>query len=448
MARTALSEVEGALARAPKKRRRQAREQKMKQIILLIALCAAMLAQAAPAAAQADAKEVYPGPIDVNKMDPALRAVGPYSFYVPPYNLYYFHHIDQMNIRQDWIHRSGPAFALREPITPFSASYTYANQQYTLDQYFDRNYVVGFIVLHDNQILLEKYFHGANRESRFLSNSVSKSFTSVLIGAAIADRKIKSVDDPVVKYLPWLKDSSGYRDTTIKNLLEMSSGVQFDEQYTNTHADILRYVSALLHGDPSFHDLALSIKTKIKPGTKFEYQTINTQVLGMTLEAATGKTLNQYAEEKLWSKIGPDGDAFYFRSKNQPQTCAGSALNVRLRDYARFGLMAMYGGTLGVMQVVPESWIKESTEPQGKVLQPQPTEPNDHQNFGYGYQWWLLDNDDGAFAAMGIYGQTIYANPKRHVVIVQTAAWPLPDPDERWDETIKVMQTVARGIQP
>ena len=92
--------------------------------------------------------------------------------------------------------------------------------------------MVGFVVLHDNQILLEKYFHGADRESRFLSNSVSKSFTSVLIGAAIADGKIKSVDDPVVKYLPWLKDSSGYRDTTIKNLLEMSSGVQFDEQYT------------------------------------------------------------------------------------------------------------------------------------------------------------------------------------------------------------------------
>jgi CubicO group peptidase (beta-lactamase class C family) len=268
-----------------------------------------------------------------------------------------------------------------------------------------------------------------------------------LVGAAIADGKIKSVDDPVVKYLPWLKDSTGYRDTTIKNLLEMSSGVQFDEQYTNTHADILRYVSALLHGDPSFHDLALSIQAKIKPGTKFEYQTINTQVLGMIVEAATGKTLNQYAEEKLWSKIGPEADAFYFRSTKQPQRCAGSSLNVRLRDYARFGLMAMYGGTLGGTQVVPEAWIKESTQPEGKVLQSKPNGPADHQNFGYGYQWWLLNDDDGAFAALGIYGQTIYVNPKRHVVIVQAAAWPQPDPDERWDETIKVMQTVAREIK-
>ncbi len=407
-----------------------------------------MLAHAAPAVAQAETKEVYPGPIDVNKMDPARRAVSSYSFYVPPYNLYYFHHIDKLNVQQDWIHRSGPVFALREPTAPFSVSYTYANQQHTLDEYFVRNYVVGFVALHDNQILLEKYFHGADRESRFLSNSVSKSFTSVLIGAAIAEGKIKSVDDPVVKYLPWLKDSSGYRDTTIKNLLEMASGVQFDEQYTNPDADISRYASALLHGEPSFHDLALSIKAKIKPGTKFEYQTINTQVLGMTLEAATSQTLNHYAEEKLWSKIGPEGDAFLFRSKNQAQMCAGSALNVRLRDYARFGLMAMYGGTLGVMQVVPDSWIKESTQPQGKVLQPQPHGPDDHQNFGYGYQWWLLNDDDGAFAALGIYGQTIYINPKRHVVIVQTAAWPLPDPDERWDETIKVMQTLARKIEP
>lgn len=421
---------------------------RVNRLIVLAVLLGTWVACSVPATAQPDAKEVYPGPIDAGKMDPSLRAIGPYSFYVPPYNFYYFHHIDQLNVQQDWIRRSGPVFALREPSAPFSASYTYANQKHTLDEYFVRNFVVGFVVLHDNRILLEKYFHGADRESRFLSNSVSKSFTSVLIGAAIAEGKIKSVDDPVVNYLPWLRESSGYRNTTIKNLLEMSSGVKFDEQYTTPDADITRYVSALLHGDPSFHDLALSIKAKQEPGTKFEYQTINTQVLGMTLEAATGQTLNHYAEEKLWSKIGPESDAFLFRSKKQPQMCAGSALNVRVRDYARFGLMAMYGGTLGVLQVVPEAWIKASTQSQDKVLQPKPNGPDDHQNFGYGYQWWLLYDDDGSFAALGIYGQTIYVNPRRHVVIVQTAAWPEPDPDARWDETIKVMQTLARGIQP
>ena len=138
----------------------------MKPIIFFTLLFAAILTPAAPATAQANPNEVYPGPIDVNKMDPALRAVGPYSFYVPPYNLYYFHHIDQLNIQQDWIRRSGPVFALREPAAPFSAGYTYANQQHTLDEYFVSNYVVGFLVLHDNQILLEKYFHGADRESR------------------------------------------------------------------------------------------------------------------------------------------------------------------------------------------------------------------------------------------------------------------------------------------
>jgi CubicO group peptidase (beta-lactamase class C family) len=421
---------------------------RVKQIVILAVLFATLMTCHVPAVAQSAGTETYPGPIDVDKMDAARRIVDPYSFYVPPYNLYYFHHIDKLlNIQQDWIHRSGPVFALREPTTPFSASYTYENQKHTLDEYFVRNYVVGFVVLHDNQILLEKYFHGADRESRFLSNSVSKSFTSVLIGAAIAEGKIKSVDDPVVKYLPWLQGSAGYRDTTIKNLLEMSSGVKFDEQYTNPDAEIGRYASALLHGDPSFHDLALSIKAKQKPGTKFEYQTINTQVLGMTLEAATGQTLNHYAEEKLWSKIGPEDDAFLFRSRKQAQTCAGSALNVRLRDYARFGLMAMYGGTLGGQRVVPETWIQASTQPGDKVLQPQPNGSGE-QNFGYGYQWWLLYGDDGSFAALGIYGQTIYVNPKRHVVIVQTAAWPEPDPDARWDETIKVMQTLARQIQP
>jgi CubicO group peptidase (beta-lactamase class C family) len=421
---------------------------KIRQTVFLAVLFALTLASGAPAIAQSGEKEAYPGPIDIDKMDAAQRAVSPYSFYVQPYNLYYFHHIDKLNVQQDWIRRSGPVFGLREPSAPFSASYTYAGQRHTLDEYFVRNFVVGFLILHDNQILLEKYFHGADRESRLLSNSVSKSFTSVLIGAAIAEGKIKSVDDPVVKYLPWLQESSGYRGTTIKNLLEMASGVKFDEEYTNPDAEVGVYAAALLHGDPSFHDLALSIKPKVKPGTKFEYQTINTQVLGMTLEAATGKPLNRYAEEKLWSRIGPEDDAFLFRSKKQAQICAGSSLNVRVRDYARFGLMAMYGGTLGGQRVVPESWIKASTQPQDKVLQPQPNGPNDEQKFGYGYQWWLLYDDDGSFAALGIYGQTIYVNPRRHVVIVQTAAWPDPDPDARWDETIKFMQTLARQIQP
>jgi hypothetical protein len=420
----------------------------VRQIVVLTVLFALRLASGAPAIAQPEGKEVYPGPIEIDKMDASRRAMNPYSFYVQPYNLYYFHHIDKLNVQQDWIRRSRPVFALGEPSVRFSASYTYANQRHTLDEYFSRNYVVGFMVLHDNQILLEKYFHGADRESRFLSNSVSKSFTSVLVGAAIAEGKIKSVDDPVVKYLPWLQDSGGYRATTIKNLLEMASGVKFDEEYTNPDAEIGQYASALLHGEPSFHDLALSIQPKVKPGTHFEYQTINTQVLGMILEVATGQPLNRYAEAKLWSNIGPEDDAFLFRSKKQAQICAGSSLNVRVRDYARFGLMAMYGGTLGGQRVVPEAWIKASTQPQESFLQPQPNGPNDHQNFGYGYQWWVLYDDDGSFAALGIYGQAIYVNPKRHVVIVQTAAWPEPDPDARWDETIKVMQTLARGIQP
>ena len=115
----------------------------MKQIVVLTAVFAAILTVGAPAAAQPRAKEVYPGPIDVNKMDPARRAIAPYSFYVPPYNLYYFHHIDQLNVQQDWIRRSGPVFALREPSAPFSASYTYAGQRHTLDEYFVSNYVRG-----------------------------------------------------------------------------------------------------------------------------------------------------------------------------------------------------------------------------------------------------------------------------------------------------------------
>ena len=129
----------------------------------------------------------------------------------------------------------------------FGATYTWQGKRYSLDDYFQRSFVLGFLVLHDNQILLEKYFHDADRDSRFLSNSMQKSMVSVLIGQAIEDGRIQSVNDPVVRYLPYLA-SGGYKDVTIKNLLQMSSGVKFDEAYLNPESEIGRFANALITG--------------------------------------------------------------------------------------------------------------------------------------------------------------------------------------------------------
>ncbi|HTS47769.1 MAG TPA: serine hydrolase [Bryobacteraceae bacterium] len=352
--------------------------------------------------------------LDFAKVDPHRMLIDPYSYWSQPYSYYYFHHMDKIpKQRLDWVHKSSRAFPLSEAVAPFSVNYTVNQKTYALDDYLVKSDVLGFIVLKDNQIVFEKYLHGATPQDRFLSMSVSKSVVSVLLGVARDEGKIHSVDDPVTQYLPALK-SSAYKDTTIKNLLQMASGIDFNEAYLDPKADVHRLLFDIIRGGEPFEAIAESVKSERPPGTAFHYQSINTQVLGEILEKATGTPLNKYAEEKLWKKIGTQSDAFFYESKNQPEICAFGCFNATLRDYARFGLMAMNYGQLAGTRVVSDAWMHEST-----------TAPA--FNPGYGYQWWLdAQSPDHAFWAIGIYGQTIYVDPAKHVVIAQFRATPKP----------------------
>ncbi|HWY48828.1 MAG TPA: serine hydrolase [Bryobacteraceae bacterium] len=352
--------------------------------------------------------------LDFDKVDPRKMLTDPYSYWSQPYNFYYFHHMDKVpNQRLDWVRRPAHLFRLVEPTAPFSLSYTVNDKTYSLDDYLLQGNVLGLLVLKDNQIVYEKYLHDATPEDRFLSMSISKSVVSVLIGVALEEGKIHSVDDLVTQYLPYLKDSA-YKDATLKNLLQMASGIEFNEDYLDPKADIHRVIFDLIRGGEAFKETAVALKQERRPGTAFHYQSINTQMLGLILEKVTGTPLNKYAEEKLWKKIGAESDAFFYESKNQPEICAFGCFNATLRDYARFGLMAMSYGKLGDTRVVNAAWMHEST-----------TAPA--FNAGYGYQWWLSANSpDHVFRAIGIYGQTIYINPAKHVVIAQFRALPKP----------------------
>jgi CubicO group peptidase (beta-lactamase class C family) len=166
-------------------------------------------------------------------------------------------------------------------------------------------------------------------------------------------------------------------------------------------------------------------------------------VLGLLLEQVTGKPLHQCIEETLWKKIGGGSDAFLYRGPKQPDECAFGCFNATLRDYGRFGLLALGGGKLNGERVVSPAWMRESTRPDAPFLQPSPA----NGNLGYAYQWWVPAGGEGAFMAMGIYGQVIYVNPKRRVVIVQTSAWKLPDEDASWAESVKLMEAVARRFR-
>jgi len=412
-------------------------------------VCALALALTAanPISAQAP-DDRPPQKIEVGKMNPARLLVDEYSYMTQPYSFYYFHHIAELGFRTDWVRKPGIVYPLKEPTAAFSVKYKFHDGEYSLDDYLQRNYVTGFLVLHDDQILFEKYLHGANQNSRFVSQSICKSIVSILVGAAVSDGKIQSLGDSVDKYLPYLK-SSGYKGVTIRNILEMSTGVSYSEDYRDPNSGAALIGAALLTGKPTFKDFATSIKpTNTKPGTEFNYQSVNTQVLGLLLEKVTGKRLNQYAEEKLWKKIGAQSDAFFYEAKTQPDTCAFACFNATVRDYARVALMMMRGGTLGSNPVVPRSWVHDSTTPEADYLRPGSMLAKGGGPLGYGYQWWIPPGEEGVFEALGIYGQSIYVNPKMHVVIVQTSAWPEPlgGGPELAEESAIVDQRIAHAV--
>jgi CubicO group peptidase (beta-lactamase class C family) len=376
-----------------------------------------LLVLAAPAAAQ------RLDTIQIAKMRPTGLLVDAYSYMSPPFNAYYFHNIDKLGFRLDTVRRAGPVLALAPAARPFTLSYTVNGKPYTLEEYFYQNHVTGFLILRDTSVLFERYFHGSTAESRFVSQSISKSLVAVLVGIAVDRGLIKSVDDPITRYLPELA-SSGYKDASVKNVLQMATGVGYSENYQDSTSGAARIGAALVAGAQSFRDFTVSMKpTTIPPGTKFEYQSVNTQALGMLVEKVTGKSLNEFASEALWQMLGAERDGWFYRAKSQKDVCAFACFNATLRDYGRFGLLMLNNGTSGGRRIVSEEWVRQSTTGDAPYLE-RGSAPGGRM--GYGYQWWLPAGHPGVFQAIGIYGQSIWVDPANRLIIVQTSAWPTP----------------------
>jgi CubicO group peptidase (beta-lactamase class C family) len=326
--------------------------------------------------------------------------------------------------RADWLNPPDTPFPLPAASSAgaFTVSYQHQGKTLTLDDYFKRTDVLGFLVLKDGRVVLERYFHATGAADRYLSMSVSKSLVAVLFGVAVDEGRIASIDDPVVKYLPKLQNG-GYRDVTIRNVLNMATGIQFSEEYGVSSSGVGQLSAANRTGSPSFEDFAAALPSEKAPGKTFTYQSVNTQVLAEVLEAATGVPLNVYAESKLWKKIGAESRAYFLTGKDQPGICAYGCFYATLRDYARFGLMAMRGGILTKDRVVSEKWIKESGSP-APFAQPSVDPKTGQCRRGYGFQWWVPCGADDAFQAVGINGQAIYVNPPKRIVIAQFSSWP------------------------
>jgi len=281
------------------------------------------------------------------------------------------------------------------------------------------------------------------------SMSIVKSFVSALVGITIDEGLIVGVDHPITDYVPKLR-GSGYDGVPIKHILQMSSGVKFDEEYENLFSDInLMFYQVFGFGQP-INDYMAGLKREFPSGETSYYRSCDTQALGMLISTVTGKTVSAYLEEKIWGKIGMEYDAFWCTDDHGTEL-SFAFLNATLRDYAKFGMLYLHNGNWNGQQIVSAHWVRESVVPDNPKLQPGPKPPEywTFGDFGYQYQWWIPNNPDGEYMAIGVWGQYIYVYPKENLVVVNTSVDPhfADNNFEHDDETVEVFRAIAASLK-
>ncbi|MCX7319949.1 MAG: serine hydrolase [Hyphomicrobiales bacterium] len=286
-------------------------------------------------------------------------------------------------------------------------------ETYDIYDYVSRNRVAGLLVMKNDEVLLEHYDLGITDQTRWLSMSMAKSFSTTLIGAAIQDGFIKSVDEPLTTYLPDF-NGTAFDGVTVKTLMQMTSGVRWSDDQTDAHSERRQMLQMQIaqQGGAIMRYMAERPRAAA-PGTQFCYSTGDTHVIGALLKAATGRWLSEYLSDKIWSKLGMEHDAAWWLEAKDGLEVAGSGLFATLRDYARFGRFILDDGVSDGIRVLPQGWMREAgsaREIGGKRVD-------------YGYMWWIVPGadgalDDGAFTARGIFGQLMYLNPKQRVLCV------------------------------
>ena len=277
----------------------------------------------------------------------------------------------------------------------------------------------GLMILKDGEVHYENYWNENKETSRHIIWSVSKSFLSALVGIALDEGLIEDINDPIIKYLKDFKDT-GYEGVSIKNLLQMSSGIEFNEDYGDPNSDINRYARVTATGT-SQREFAKTLKNSRKPGTYNHYISLDSQMLGMLIAEVSNMSVKEYLHEKIWSKIGMQDDAFYLTDKQEVEMSLGG-LNVTLRDMAKFGQLFLNNGEWNGNQIVPFEWVANSTTPLDVHVQPNAGDEFTSDSWGYGYQWWVPGPEVSDYTAHGIYNQFIYINPESNVVIAKTSS--------------------------
>jgi CubicO group peptidase (beta-lactamase class C family) len=326
---------------------------------------------------------------------------------------------------------------------PLNLTYRFEDHDYSLADLHRRTFTTAFVVLHRGALVHECYPGAfAGPRSRMQLFSVSKSVTSILIGIALADGAIGSVKDPVTDYRPEFYGTA-YEETTLAELLDMTSGVGDLEAWDVPDSGIKRFERAVLSGDVA--DVVRSAPRTAPGGERFNYSTFDAQILGWVLEAATGRSLARYAADRLWRHLGADRDAYYWLTRGRPRTAVGAgSFNATARDVARIGLLMANDGVAGDQQLVPRDWVRRSRGSELPHLAVGALGPSGYAHYGYANQWWTLGGGCfDAFTALGVHGQYLFVDPAADVVIVKCSAWPTQDDERRDGETIAALRRVA-----
>ncbi len=360
-------------------------------------------------------------------------------FLDPDINTITFHNIDEI-FETRRVPTAGPVWEIPVKLAPLNFTYEYNGKTVPAEDFAEHTYTNAILIIKGGKIVFERYLNQTNENTHFLSMSMAKSITSILVGMAVADGAILSVNDPIIKYVPELKNS-GYADVTIRQALLMRSGCNWDERYDFNKATPMSELhnGAIVENRIRFTSAALSLKSIHPPGSQFNYSTVETGVLGWVLERAVGKPIEDYMADRWWKKAGMQSYGFWI-ADGKPgvgRVVNGMGFNAVLRDYGRIGLMMLHNGKANSQRLLPQAWVRESTVPDksNELIYP-------GSNMGYQYQWWTLTDSD-AYCAIGLQGQYIYVDPATKTVVIKLSYYP-PGDTKAENETMVFFRAVSK----
>ena len=333
-----------------------------------------------------------------------------------------------------------PSRLARAPVEP-PLRYEHQDVTRTLEDYLARNPTTGLLIARGDTILVERYQYARHDRHRFTSFSMAKTVTAMLVGIAIAEGRIRSVDDPAATYVPALTDTE-YGGTPLRHLLQMSSGVRFSESYSGQDDVARLFAETVTQAGEGGAAVVKPYNERLRrSGTRFAYASVETQVLGVVLRGAVGRPVADYLQEKIWEPMGAEADATWIID-GAGQEATYCCFNAVLRDYARLGLLLAHDGRVGDRPIIPEAWLRAATTvaPDDWHLKPYAAT----RYFGYGYQTWIFPGARRMFALLGVHGQAIYVDPSSRLVMVETAASKDPVPSRA--ESIALWQAIVKQL--